>query len=465
MPGDASYASVSVLLHGDGTNGSTTITDNGPAARTFTAGGNAQISTTQSKWGGASIKLDGTGDYVQCPASTDFALPGDFTIEFWAWKSANGSGNYDTALTTDTTNGYVINAWQVELSASRGLVLIVGGATIFTYATNPNDSAWHHWALSRTGSALTAYKDGTQVYSGTYSGSMLADGAFGVGGSAVSTTYPFNGYIDDARVTKGVGRYPAAFTAPTAAFPDSSSGVEAYAAAASPLGAPAVLAESLAALAAAPTMLGTPAVLGFQQFAIAAAPSPLGSPGTLAYHDFTGQLGDAITRYVMDLTTPGGLVRVPISSWQATLQTGASNYVQCVIPAAADWSASIDAATAFTISRTAEPPGLPVIEYEMASAPLETVSVAQGQTNFTATLSGYSPAFAVDDAPPTAKNRTLAGVRSVTTTGGKVRVRCAIDWLLRPAMRAYLPDGSSFVVGYINYYQPQGFDSYMDVGE
>lgn len=199
--------------------------------------------------------------------------------------------------------------------------------------------------------------------------------------------------------------------------------------------------------------------------ALASAASPLGAARVALVHDFSVMLGDTVTHYVMYLTTTGDAVRVPISSWQATLQTGASNYVQCVVPAVADWTDAINAATAFTITRAAEPAGLPAIEYEMASAPLETISIAQGPTNFTATLSGYSPAFAVDDAPPTATSRTLRDVRSITTTSGKMRARCAIDWLLRPAQRAYLPDGSSFIVGYINFYQPQGFDSYMDVGE
>ena len=242
--------------------------------------------------------------------------------------------------------------------------------------------------------------------------------------------------------------------------------VNAYAAAPAVLGAPVVRSLNASALAAAATPLGAVLAVGsIPLSSFAAADSPLGAALALAYHDFTDQLGDAITRYVMDLTTPGGLVRVPISSWQATLQTGASNYVQCVVPAVADWVDSINAATAFTITRAATPAGGDTIEYEMASAPLEQIQLSQGPTNFSGTLSGYSTAFAEDEAPDSAYDRTLAGVRSVSSSSSGYRVRCAIDWLLRPAQRAYLPDGASCIGSYINFYQPQGNDSYMDVGE
>jgi hypothetical protein len=45
VPNDPNFAFNSLLLHGDGTNGSTVITDSSGSPKTVTAVGNAQIST------------------------------------------------------------------------------------------------------------------------------------------------------------------------------------------------------------------------------------------------------------------------------------------------------------------------------------------------------------------------------------------------------------------------------------
>ena len=53
--GDVYYPQTSLLMHFNGTNGSTTMTDSSKNNVSFTVNGNSQISTAQSKFGGASI--------------------------------------------------------------------------------------------------------------------------------------------------------------------------------------------------------------------------------------------------------------------------------------------------------------------------------------------------------------------------------------------------------------------------
>jgi hypothetical protein len=213
--GDEHWASVVLTMHMDGVDGSTTFTDE--TGKTVTAYGDAQVDTAQSKFGGASLVLDGTGDYIEASAaSTDFAFgTGDFTVEFWARKPANGQGGYDSAICT-ASGGSVVGGWLVELSSSRGFVWNIGGP-VLSYSTNPNDSTWHHWAVCRSGTTLKLFMDGVAVASTTNSTNIVANYALRVG-SCPGTSYSFNGYIDDLRITKGVARYTANFTPPAAAF-------------------------------------------------------------------------------------------------------------------------------------------------------------------------------------------------------------------------------------------------------
>lgn len=215
--------------------------------------------------------------------------------------------------------------------------------------------------------------------------------------------------------------------------------------------------------AAAASPLGSPAALGNQDpIAIVAAPSPLTGLAGYAFHDFTGVLGDEITYYVMDVIGPGGTTRIPISSWQATLQTERSNYVQCVIPSVGPYAATVSAATEFVIYRQIRL-GNSTFEYEMARAPIQTSTFDEGPYRYTCTLSGYSTGFAPDENPAAAYDRTLRNIRSISISQSGIRTRCAIDWLLRPSFRVAAKD-LSYIVAYINYYVGNG-DAYMDVGE
>lgn len=235
----------------------------------------------------------------------------------------------------------------------------------------------------------------------------------------------------------------------------------------SPLQPSALLVAHLrAAWVAAPSPLAAAKITAYHWPLVQAhanAQSPLHPVALRAYHDYSLQVGESVTRYVLDLVTPGGPVRVPISSWQATLQVGMSNYLQAVVPACAPWVDAIGAATEFVVLRQASRAGAVVLEQELARAPMQTPRYDRGPQRFTCTLAGYADGFAVPIEGEPQIQRTLTAVRSVSVTPGARRVRCAVDWLLRPGHRV-TAEAEVFDAAYINYYCT-GADAYMDVGE
>ena len=81
---DEHFASVSLLLHMDGSNESTTFEDKSSNGFTVTANGDAQISTITSQTSGASLLNDGTGDFLHVNGNAAFNFgTGDFTVESW----------------------------------------------------------------------------------------------------------------------------------------------------------------------------------------------------------------------------------------------------------------------------------------------------------------------------------------------------------------------------------------------
>lgn len=221
--GDPYFSNVSLLLHGNGTNGSTTITDNSPSPKTVTAIGNAQISTAQSKFGGASIAFDGNGDYLSIANNASFAFSGDFTIEAWGWLLAAPVG-LDAFYLTDFRNGSAGNA-----GFAFGVIGSSGNARMYAFASSPNPGVdvkgtsivllnqWNHLAYVRSGTTVKMYLNGISQGAITTTFPQNATPLI-IGARFTTTTEYWNGYIDDLRITKDIAR--ANFTPPTAPFPD-----------------------------------------------------------------------------------------------------------------------------------------------------------------------------------------------------------------------------------------------------
>lgn len=220
---DPYWASVALLLPMNGSNGSTTFVDRSSSNRTMTVYGNSQISTAQSKFGGSSGLFDGTGDYLTQASAAAFAVgSADFTVEAWVYPTLNATRFRMIASTRSDTPG---DGWEFGLLADNRLFFYgynAGSAPmVVTSSGGVSASVWTHVAAARVGSNLRLFVNGT--HDGTDSSlSALTQGSeLYVGRIQPATGRDWHGYINDLRITIGVGRYSSSFTPRSAAFPTS----------------------------------------------------------------------------------------------------------------------------------------------------------------------------------------------------------------------------------------------------
>jgi hypothetical protein len=207
-------ANTLLLLHMDGTDGSTDFfDDNGNRAPNgIQAIGNAQISTAQKQFGTSSIVFDGSGDYLKLwdPQITNWGT-GDFTIEFWL-KTSDSGVNLIRANNAGFDQGFTINNFGTQL---RFYSYYTGTTVAFSpESIDYTDNTWHHCAIVRNSGSVTFYIDGTAGTAASHTTSysaILYDGAYCKVGEEL------DGYIDELRISDNA-RYTSSFTAPTTPF-------------------------------------------------------------------------------------------------------------------------------------------------------------------------------------------------------------------------------------------------------
>lgn len=219
MPVDDNYT-VS-LLHFNGADASTTFTDE--SGKTWTASGNAQIDTAQSKFGGAAGLFDGATDFISSADSVDWYFAANpFTVDFW----------FRPASTTafDTIIGQFVdanNVWKFDLGATANhprFVVISGGVTKAEYSTTAavtlTNGTWYHFALVRNGTSVYIFLDGvsqsltaTTAISTNEVPNLAA--SLVVGYDSINAGRDINGHLDELRISKGIARWTANFTPPS----------------------------------------------------------------------------------------------------------------------------------------------------------------------------------------------------------------------------------------------------------
>ena len=148
---------------------------------------------------------------------------GSWTIEWWEKK-----------LSPQTVSSPRVFAVGVDTSASIGYSNESGGDYIWTGGTGTGPitvgsivNAWHHFAICSDGTNLNFFKDGVLLTSATRAGSVITDAStpFYLGGD---TNFCWKGRITDLHILKGVAKYTANFTAPSARLSTESNTVLLY---------------------------------------------------------------------------------------------------------------------------------------------------------------------------------------------------------------------------------------------
>lgn len=180
--------------------------------------GNAQVSTTQAKWGSTSMYFDGSGDWLYNAASSlnvGFGT-GNFTVEMWVYPTTNPANGPGTVM--DARNSATSEGWVIRIFADLSVGFYDGPANVYqqTAASAVPLNTWTYLAFVRSGTTLTIYVNGTSAKTATVSSNLGTSWPFYIGNN-YTAGYTYYGYIDDLRITKGYARTISA--SPSSAFP------------------------------------------------------------------------------------------------------------------------------------------------------------------------------------------------------------------------------------------------------
>lgn len=215
---DPYWANVSALLHLNGANATTTLTDQ--TGKTWTAQSGAQISSAQSVFGGASLLLNGTSDYASTPSVSAFQVTSqNWTAEARIRLTALNAQN--TICSKRATSGAHEHTFQVDSNNKLRANIFTGSVNVAQGVTSLTTGQWYAVAAVRSGNTLYVFLDGVLDASGSISGSASTNTAtMNIGQDPAAAGRFFAGYIDEFRFTLGVARYTSNYTPRAIPFPN-----------------------------------------------------------------------------------------------------------------------------------------------------------------------------------------------------------------------------------------------------
>lgn len=189
-----------------------------PSTYTLTSNSTNPFNSNGSIFTPGSIFFNGTSQYLNTPASAEFALgTTDFTVEFWIFISAFTP----TACRPISQGTYAAGEFLFVIYDNGSFdwcgsttPIISGSALTGTFVTG----SWQHVAIRRSGTNMALYVNGLSKASATsgynYSGSTEVY----IGGNPSTASQYLNGFMSNVRIVKGAAVYTQNFTPTSGPF-------------------------------------------------------------------------------------------------------------------------------------------------------------------------------------------------------------------------------------------------------
>ena len=225
IAGDPDYANVKLHLVGN------SLADVSLSGQSITMDGVVTLDSTVAKFGGTSLKFDGTSTRLVCASSSslDFGT-GDFTVRFWMWQATPTGTVYGTMVGKyssgfGTTGDFAVRERFASSNQLAATIKTAGGYLDIATGFNLSDSQPHFIEFIRSGTNLYLRADAVTRATATIgSGDIIGSSALlTIGGNVQGAGWPenifFAGNLQDVQVIKGAAVSLA--SVPIAPFPTS----------------------------------------------------------------------------------------------------------------------------------------------------------------------------------------------------------------------------------------------------
>lgn len=169
---------------------------------------------------GGSIDFNGLNRYFSTSGSSDWAVgTGNFTVEWFQYQTTLGFGTFPRIF---TVGAYAVGTGiNIGVTIENGTFYVWTNATATSFGTLSSSDVvnkWVHFAVTRTGTSLRVFKDGTQYGSTITNNTNITEASktLYIGGDGISESNTrFPGYITNFHFVKGTSLYTGSFAVPT----------------------------------------------------------------------------------------------------------------------------------------------------------------------------------------------------------------------------------------------------------